>query len=49
MEFQVLAVPQDRYHKACWSSDSNGDINIISPDNLVSINNRIDNRVLLKG
>ena len=49
MEFKTLTVPQDRYHKSCWSSNSNRDINVVSLDNLISVNDRVDNRILLKG
>ena len=37
MEFEILTVSQDWYHETRWSCHCDRDINVVSSDNLVSI------------
>lgn len=48
MEFHVLTISQDRDKQSCWSGYGNRDIDEISPYDLISIDDRVDNWVLLE-
>ena len=47
MEFQILTVSEDRYEKTCGGGDGYRDINKVSFDDLIAINDGVDDGVLL--
>lgn len=48
VEFHILAISKDGDEKSCGSWNGNWDINEISPNDLIAIDDWVDNGVLLK-
>lgn len=48
MELHLMAVPQDWHQQASWCGHCNRNIDKVAFNDLVPINHRVDNRILLQ-